>query len=177
MWAPNDEATYAAVLDTLSADDVVLDIGAGDCRLARRMAEKVRTVYAIERNWRLLTTATDWPSNCKLLAADARHVAFAPEISTAVLLMRHCTSFALYWDKLKQTRCRKLITNARWGLGVEIIDMSDRRVSFKQIRLGWYACSCGGTGFVAAEPEQITEKIIDVIWEVNDCPSCIGETR
>lgn len=176
MWAPYDETNYATVLDALSADDVVLEIGAGDCRLARRMAEKARRVYAIERNRRLLTGAADLPSNCRLLAADARFVEFAPEISTAVLLMRHCTSFSLYWDKLKRTGCRKLITNARWGLAIEIIDMSDGRVSFNEVGVGWYACSCGGTGFVAGEPEQITEKVIDGIWEVSDCPACAGET-
>ncbi len=38
-WAPYDEATYAAVLAAIRPDDVVLDIGAGDLRLARRMAQ------------------------------------------------------------------------------------------------------------------------------------------
>jgi hypothetical protein len=176
MWAPYDETTYSAVLDALSADDVVLDIGAGDCRLTKRMAQKVRRVYAIERNRLLGTTTIDLPANCKLLVTDARRVEFAPDIDIAVLLMRHCTSFALYWEKLKRTRCQRLITNARWGMGVEIIDMSERRVSFKQVSLGWYACSCGETGFVAGEPERITAQMIDDIWEVRDCPACIGES-
>ncbi len=38
MWAPYDEATYGAALAQIAADDVVLDIGAGDLRLARRAA-------------------------------------------------------------------------------------------------------------------------------------------
>ena len=47
-WSPYDEPTYAAVLNTLRPTDVVLDIGAGDLRLARRMAAVVRQVIAWE---------------------------------------------------------------------------------------------------------------------------------
>ena len=38
MWAPYDEATYAAVLAAVGPDDILLEIGAGDLRLARRLA-------------------------------------------------------------------------------------------------------------------------------------------
>lgn len=175
MWAPYDEQTYAAVLEALAADDVVLDIGAGDCRLARRMAQKVRKVYAIESNPDLVAAVGDLPLNCELFAADAREVEFAFEISAAVLLMRHCRHFALYWNKLKDTGCRRLIGNARWGMGIEIIEMSDKRVSFNDVAMGWYACRCGETGFVTGKPELLSEVVLDTLWEVNDCPKCAGE--
>ncbi len=48
LWAPYDEATYAAVLAAIEPSDVVLDIGAGDLRLARRIAERARQVIAWE---------------------------------------------------------------------------------------------------------------------------------
>jgi len=48
LWAPYDQATYDFVLDHLEPDEVILDIGAGDLRLARQMARRVRQVFAIE---------------------------------------------------------------------------------------------------------------------------------
>lgn len=50
LWAPYDEATYLAALGFLRPSDVVLDIGAGDLRFARRAARLVRTVIAVEQN-------------------------------------------------------------------------------------------------------------------------------
>ena len=50
MWAPYDDETYQYVLAQVGADDVVVDIGAGDLRLARQLAQIVRRVYAVERN-------------------------------------------------------------------------------------------------------------------------------
>jgi hypothetical protein len=47
-WAPHDEPTYQATLDWVRPDDVVLEIGAGDLRLARRPADRARLVYALE---------------------------------------------------------------------------------------------------------------------------------
>ena len=60
-WSPYDEPTYAAVLSTLSPTDVVLDIGAGDLRLARRMAAVVRQVIAWEIQPNLLERSTALP--------------------------------------------------------------------------------------------------------------------
>ena len=57
MHAPYDQPTYQAVLDQLSEEDVVLDIGAGDLRLARQMAKIARKVYAVEINARVLEQA------------------------------------------------------------------------------------------------------------------------
>ena len=52
--APYDSPTYQAVLDQLGPEDVILDIGAGDLRLARQMARIARKVYAVEINARVL---------------------------------------------------------------------------------------------------------------------------
>ncbi|HSK65767.1 MAG TPA: hypothetical protein VK888_02485, partial [Anaerolineales bacterium] len=48
MHAHYDQPTYQAVLDQLSSKDIVLEIGAGDLRLARQMARFARKVYAVE---------------------------------------------------------------------------------------------------------------------------------
>jgi hypothetical protein len=172
-WAPYDEPTYMAVLEAMASNDIVLEIGAGDCRLAKRLAKKAQKVYAVERNQELVTgLSTNLPANCQLITADARHFPFPQDISAAVLLMRHCRSFAQYWSKLVITGCEKLITNARWGLGVEIVDLKGPRLPFDKVSLGWYACCCGYTGFVTGAAERITERVVDRVWEVTSCPAC-----
>ncbi len=57
MFAPYDPQTYQAVLAQLGPEDVILDIGAGDLRLSRRMAQIARKVYAVEINAGLLDQA------------------------------------------------------------------------------------------------------------------------
>ena len=47
-WAPYDPATYQMVLEQLLPDDVVLDIGAGDLRLAR-LGERVENLFVITK--------------------------------------------------------------------------------------------------------------------------------
>ena len=39
MWSPYDPSTYQSVLDKIKDTDVVLEIGAGDLRLSRLMAQ------------------------------------------------------------------------------------------------------------------------------------------
>ena len=173
MWAPYDEQTYSAVLAAIASQDVVLEIGAGDFRLARRLAEKAKKVYAIEINKNLVAGLNSkLPANCQLITGDARQFPFPKDINVAVLLMRHCTSFAQYWSKLATTACERLITNARWGLGVEIIHLNEARLSFDKISMGWYACRCGDSGFVTGSPERITQQVLDRVWEVAGCPAC-----
>ena len=38
LWAPYDQATYQLVLDQIRPEDTILEIGAGDLRLAHQMA-------------------------------------------------------------------------------------------------------------------------------------------
>ena len=57
MWAPYDEPTYQMVLDLIAPSDVVLDIGAGDLRLAYRLARQAQWVFALEINSSLASLA------------------------------------------------------------------------------------------------------------------------
>ena len=73
LWAPYDEPTYQLVLDYVRPDDVVLDIGAGDLRLTRRVAAVAQRVYALERDPAVLARSErgSWPANLVVICADA----------------------------------------------------------------------------------------------------------
>jgi hypothetical protein len=177
MWAPYDEGTYREVLSHLRPEDVILEIGAGDLRLARRMAPVVRHVYAIEIQSTILASVhtekgDDRPINLTVQCGDARSLPFPRGITSAVLLMRHCEHFSLYYEKLIAAGCRRLITNARWRMGVEMIALRPTNKPFSTIDIGWYACRCGGTGFVPGAAQDITPRIMDHSHEVNRCPAC-----
>lgn len=175
-WSPYDEAFYAAVLDTVTPDDVVLEIGAGELRLARRLAEKVARVYAVEVNPRLVAPALaavgyDLPRNLHVVCANALDFPFPPDITVAVLLMRHCRHFAVYTRRLRAVGCRRLVTNARWGLDVEVVDLA-AAVPWTDFRGGWYACLCGRVGFVAP---TAGDEYGEVAVNVRECGECGGE--
>ena len=173
VWAPYDVMTYEAVMEHIRPRDIVLEIGAGDLRLARKIARHAHQVYAIECQPTLLeNAAADLPANCHVITGDARWTPFPKDVTTAVLLMRHCSHLALYWTKLTAVSCSRLITNARWGMGVEAIDLQDIRSPYKALSMGWYACCCGNTGFVPGRAEKLTGAIMDTVWEVRDCPAC-----
>jgi SAM-dependent methyltransferase len=189
LWAPYDEPTYQAVLDYIVSEDVVLEIGAGDLRLARRLAQKARLVYAIEINPKLAPIATGHQpidnvqksdllngqaqdKNIRLIWADAYQHPFPPGITVGVLLMRHCQNIRLLADKLVGVGARRLITNARWRLGVELVDLLAPRSSYASVQFGWYACWCGATGFVPGPPEKLALELEDKIHEVVGCPTC-----
>lgn len=173
-WSPYDEPTYTAVLNALQPTDVVLDIGAGDLRLARRMAAVAQQVIAWEIQPDVLEQGIDssLPANVAPVLIDARHEPVPAGVNVAVLLMRHCTHFRLYTEKLTAAGCRWLLTNARWGLNVEKVDLLAERMPFTAVPLGWFACQCGHTGFIPGPPEQLTPDIEGVIHEVFDCPKC-----
>jgi len=171
-WAPYTEADYETVLAVLSPDDIVLDIGAGDLRLARRMARIVRRVIAWEIQPELIAATGLLPANLQAQCVDARIAPIPPGVTTAVLLMRHCQHYAHYVARLREAGCARLITNARWGMGVEVIPLSPG-IPFQQARPGWYACRrCGAVGFLGDEPETIDEQAIDTVQDVEGCPEC-----
>lgn len=175
LWAPYDESTYRAVLSVVRSNDTLLDIGAGDLRLALRTAAIARKVYAIEIQKSVLERAFaggSIPENLVVLAGDARFMDFPPGITTGILLMRHCTHFNLYVNKLKAAGCQRLVTNARWGSGVEVIAFDAPRLSFDQLEMGWYACLCGAAGFKTGAVEKLTTENISTTVEVIDCPGC-----
>lgn len=174
MYAPHDQATYQAVLDQLWEGDVILDIGAGDLRLSRQMARIARKVYAVEINARVLDQAAPPPANLISIHGDARELDFPSDITTGVLLMRHCTCFRLYAENLRQAGATRLITNARWRMGVEAVDLQVESKSFAQVGMGWYACWCGSVGFKEGPVEHWTLGLNRVTNEVSDCPQCEG---
>jgi len=178
LWAPYDEPTYQLVLDYVRPDDVVLDIGAGDLRLTRRVAAVARRVYAIERDPAVLARSdrrqADWPAHLIVICADALTAAFPSDVTTAILLMRHCTRehFAAYRQRLGALpRCRRLITNARWKMGVEVIDLRADQ-AYDSERVGWYACRCGSIGFTPGEASAITPQVLAEVVDVISCPQC-----
>jgi hypothetical protein len=175
-WATYDEETYARALDFIPPGAVVLDIGAGDLRFAQRAAGRAAVVYALEQRADLLV-GRSLPENLIAICGDARELPFPPGIDAAVLLMRHCRHFALYRRKLEAAGCARLITNARWGMGVECIDLTHQGMPFAALALGWYACRCGATGFRAGHPEHITGDLADTIHEVGQCPECMHHGR
>jgi len=170
-WSPYDEATYRATLEYIQADDRILDIGAGDFRLAERMAGIAQWVIGIEIQDNLMPREFR-ASNMTSIHADALTYPFPDGSTAGVLLMRHCRHFRQYAEKLKACGARRLITNARWGMGVEEVDLNKLRESYASIELGWYACWCGHTGFKPGLAEKITPSIDCMIHEVFDCPIC-----
>jgi SAM-dependent methyltransferase len=178
MYAPYDQGTYQAVLERLRPDDVILDIGAGDLRLARQMAGIVRKVYAVEINPQVLEQAKPsfepLPANLIPICADARTLDFPSGITIGVLLMRHCTCFSLYAEKLQAVGATRLITNARWHMNVETLDLLVQRKPFTDADMGWYACICGGIGFKEGPAEHWTSAMDQITNEVSICPQCMN---
>jgi hypothetical protein len=173
-WAPYDEPTYQAVLEWVGSKDVVIDIGAGDFRLAYRLAGCAQKCYAIEINQTLtaIAEASPRPENLSIIYADAYRYPFPEGITLAVMLMRHCRRFQVIADRLLEAGCRRLITNARWGVGVELIDLGAIRRPYSTLSMGWYACWCGATGFIPGPADRLTPDIEKTIQEAFDCPIC-----
>jgi SAM-dependent methyltransferase len=171
-YSPYDEETYLQVLQGIDKEDIVLDIGAGDLRLALRMAEQAQRVYAVEVNplvvgAALRTIGFHLPRNLQVVCANALDFCMPAGISVGVLLMRHCQHFGQYLDRLCAAGCRRLLTNARWKDGVEAIDLTVTRLPFEQVHDGWYACRCGATGYVGSAVGVDTPPV-----EVTVCPAC-----
>ena len=116
-------------------------------------------------------------SNLITLCGDARTLPFPPGIDTAILLMRHCRHFSLYRQKLEAAGCVRLITNARWGMGVECINLTASPRFYDDLAIGWYACRCGAAGFRPGPPEELVDSILEVVYEVDQCPKCYDYGR
>jgi SAM-dependent methyltransferase len=170
-WAPYDESTYQAALDFIRPADVVLDLGAGDLRFAQRAAARAQYVIAVEHNPALLFDARRFSPRLTVICADALRMPVPRAVTVAVLLMRHCGHFSEYVARLRAAGCLRLITNARWGMGVECLSLS-RQALFEMAAPGWYACVCGRVGFKPCPPEWITADMLQRDQSLEDCPVC-----
>ncbi len=168
-FAPYDAATYTAALGFLRPEDVVLDIGAGDGRFARLAAARVRQVIAVDINPALFPA--DLPANVRPVCADARTWPFPAGVTVGVLLMRHCTHFALYAQKLHALGCTRLITNARWGMDVECVALNTT-LPYRHAPDGWFACLCGQVGF-KAQALTPDNTAVNRISQLAHCPACL----
>jgi hypothetical protein len=180
-WAPYDQPTYRAVLDLILPGDVVLEIGAGDLRLARQIAGVARQVVALEIQKVLfqpaLLTGHTLPGNLSIIQGDARSLPFRSGFNAAVLLMRHCIYFRQFMESLIAIGCERLITNARWRMGVEQILLPVARIPYRDVKIGWYACWCGAAGFKPGPVGELTAELDRITAEVSDCPQCSAYGR
>jgi hypothetical protein len=173
MWSPYDPPTYQSVLEKINSNDVVLEIGAGDLRLSHSMALISKQVYAIEIQKDILGQHKQaLPKNLTIFHGDARTINFPPDISVGVILMRHCMHLQLYAEKLKSSGCKRIITNARWRLGVEEISLEIVRKPYYLLEMGWYACWCGAAGFKPGPVEHFSPEMDSIVNEVVNCPQC-----
>jgi hypothetical protein len=171
IWCPYDERTYQEVLAAIRPVDVVVDIGAGDFCLTKRMAEKAERVYGIEIQSSLIPKEAS-RENLFLVQGDAQTWPFPADVTIGVLLMRHCRHFTLYAEKLRHAGADRLVTNARWRMGVEVINLTRETKQYSDFELGWYACWCGSVGFKPGPAEHLTPATDAYIHEVIDCPVC-----
>lgn len=175
QFSPYDEELYRAVLEHVAPTDVVMEIGAGDLRLALWLAQQVWQVYAVEVNPLLVAQVLgriglSLPRNLAVICANALDFPFPLGVTVGVLLMRHCRHFGHYFDRLQAGGCRWLLTNARWKYDLEVIDLTAPRVPFAELLEGWYACRCGAVGYVGEGNCPDANPV-----EVTDCPSCKPE--
>lgn len=175
-FAPYDEETYRFVVERVTPQDVVLDIGAGDLRLACRLAAVAQKVYAVERRAAVLPSPAHASrlDRLSVIHEDALQWPFPSDVTVAVLLMRHCTPehFAQYVTRLiETTACTRLITNARWKMGVEEMQIRSGR-PYDPDRAGWYACRCGSIGFTLGDLDRMTDTVLNEVSEVVNCPHC-----
>lgn len=175
-WAPYDENTYQAILNYIRPTDCILEIGAGDLRLAKRMASVARLVFAIEINPDVLALAVQpLPENLIAILGDALTLEFPTGVTCGVLMMRHCLHFRQYAQKLRDCGATRMISNARWRFEPEEIDLTYKRSSYERFEMGWYACSCGATGFKEGPVEKLRPEMLDAVSELRDCPKCTSK--
>ncbi len=176
-FSPYDEELYRAVFDYVTPADIVIEIGAGDLRLALRLAQHAQQVYAIEVNPLLVARSLErigfsLPRNLAVICANALDFPVPAGVTVGVLLMRHCRHFGHYFDRLQAAGCRWLLTNARWKYGLEVIDLKAPRIPFAELAEGWYACRCGDVGYVGTGSCPDLDPV-----EVVDCPACNPEAQ
>jgi hypothetical protein len=134
-------------------------------------------VIAVERRAELVAAAGASPRNLTVVCADALAWPFPEGVTAGVLLMRHCHHFREYAERLRAAGARRLITNARWGMDVECVDLAAARYPCAVVSASWYACACGAVGFAPGPVDRITGATLRRIEEVSACPACADLDR
>lgn len=113
IWFLPEKDNYEDCLSKLKDYDVVFDVGAGDLRFDLIMAEKVRKVYAVEINPKVLAGAMriigyDMPTNLTVICGDAFDMDLPPDVTVVTCLMVHRKhEFPVLW------RLRRIISYER----------------------------------------------------------------
>lgn len=107
VWFVPELTNYDDCLSKLNGYDVVFDVGAGDLRFDLMMAEKVRKVYAVEINPKILASALniigyDMPTNLTVICGDAFDMDLPPDVTVVTCLMIHRKrEFPDIWRKVR----------------------------------------------------------------------------
>lgn len=113
VWFLPEVTNYDDCLSKLNPDDVVFDVGAGDLRFDLIMAEKVRKVYAVEINPKILAGALriigyDMPENLTVICGNAFTMELPGDVTAVTCLMIHRKhEFPDSWKK-----CRMISTDS-----------------------------------------------------------------
>lgn len=102
---------YEGTLSMLYEDDIVFDVGAGDLRFGLMMSEKVKKVYAVEINPKLLggalrTIGFDLPPNLIVICGNAFNMELPKDVTVITCLMLHRQhDFPQSWKKYRKIYC------------------------------------------------------------------------
>lgn len=93
-WFLPEHWNYERVLSNIEADDVVLDLGAGNLALDILISLRALKVYAVEVNPEVVKDALaiigyDLPRNLIVICANALDMPIPEDVNTLVALMRH----------------------------------------------------------------------------------------
>lgn len=94
IWFNPEVTNYDDCLSKLNPDDIIFDVGAGDLRFDLIMAEKVRKVYAVEINPKILASSLriikyDMPENLIVICGNAFDMDLPGDVTVVTCLMIH----------------------------------------------------------------------------------------
>ncbi len=117
MWVP-EEWFYDEVLRLLRPGDVVFDVGAGDLRFALLASQRLKRVYAVEVNPKILGRALQvigfrLPRNVIPICTDAWNYPLPSDVTTITILMQNRE-----WPIPREWRAKRIIYTTREGVHV-----------------------------------------------------------
>lgn len=89
-----EENYYQEVLDNVSSEDVIFDVGAGDFRLDLLLSEKVKHIYAVEIHPETVSDALkiiglNKPSNLTVICGNGFDMLLPLDVTCVICLMIH----------------------------------------------------------------------------------------